>query len=56
MTVNFVNSTMMIRFRQQWSDSDKQRFHSAKKMIHSDQHESPTTLHCQNSCYLLERG
>jgi len=34
----------------------RQRFHSAKKMIHSDQHESPTTLHCQNSCYLLERG
>jgi len=22
----------------------RQRFHSAKKMIHSDQHESPTTL------------
>src|SRR5690606_39693894 len=34
----------------------RQRFHFAKKMIHSDQHESPTTLHVQNSCYILERG
>lgn len=25
-------------------------------MIHSDRHESPTTLHCQNPCYMFERG
>jgi len=25
-------------------------------MIHSDRHESPTTLHCQNPCCIFERG
>ncbi|KAJ0084099.1 hypothetical protein Patl1_30814 [Pistacia atlantica] len=25
-------------------------------MIHSDQDESPTTLHCQNPCCIFERG
>lgn len=28
---------------------------SAKRMISSDRHESPTTLHCQNLCCILER-
>ena len=27
-----------------------------EKMIHSDRHESPTTLHCQNLCCIFERG
>lgn len=25
-------------------------------MIHSDRHESPTTLHCQNPCCIFEKG
>ena len=28
---------------------------SVEKMIHSDRHESPTTLHCQNPCCIFER-
>ena len=27
---------------------------SFEKMIHSDQHENPTILHCQNPCCILE--
>ena len=34
----------------------RQRFASVEKMIHSDQDESPTTLHCQNTCCIFERG
>ena len=34
----------------------RQRFASVERMIHSDRHESPTTLHCQNPCCIFERG
>ena len=34
----------------------RQRFTYAERMIHSDRHESPTTLHCQNPCCIFERG
>ena len=34
----------------------RQRFTSVERMIHSDRHESPTTLHCQNPCCIFERG
>ncbi|KAL5776656.1 hypothetical protein ACOSP7_009582 [Xanthoceras sorbifolium] len=34
----------------------RQRFASVEKMIHSDEDESPTTLHCQNTCCIFERG
>lgn len=34
----------------------RQRFASVEKMIHSDQDESPTTLHCQNTWCIFERG
>ncbi|KAL9419538.1 hypothetical protein AB3S75_037324 [Citrus x aurantiifolia] len=34
----------------------RQRFASVEKMIHSDQDESPTTLHCQNTRCIFERG
>ncbi|XAR51038.1 hypothetical protein NMG60_11005541 [Bertholletia excelsa] len=30
-----------------------QRFTSVERMIHSDQHESPTTLHCQNPIHVV---
>ena len=33
-----------------------QRFTSVERMIHSDRHESPTPLHCQNPCCIFERG
>nr|YP_009493532.1 hypothetical chloroplast RF15 [Phedimus kamtschaticus]YP_009493545.1 hypothetical chloroplast RF15 [Phedimus kamtschaticus]YP_010385750.1 hypothetical protein Ycf15 [Rhodiola dumulosa]YP_010385764.1 hypothetical protein Ycf15 [Rhodiola dumulosa]YP_010385838.1 hypothetical protein Ycf15 [Rhodiola subopposita]YP_010385852.1 hypothetical protein Ycf15 [Rhodiola subopposita]YP_010571731.1 hypothetical chloroplast RF15 [Phedimus zokuriensis]YP_010571744.1 hypothetical chloroplast RF15 [Phedimu len=29
---------------------------SVERMIHSDRHESPTTLHCHNPCCIFERG
>lgn len=35
---------------------NRQRFASVERMIHSDRHESPTTLHCQNPCCIFERG
>nr|WUV41174.1 hypothetical protein RF15 [Rehmannia chingii] len=34
----------------------RQRFTYAERMIHSDRHESPTALHCQNPCCIFERG
>lgn len=34
----------------------RQRLTSVERMIHSDRHESPTTLHCQNPCCIFERG
>ena len=34
----------------------RQRFTSVERMIHSDRHESPTTLHCQNPCCIFEKG
>lgn len=34
----------------------RQRLTYAERMIHSDRHESPTTLHCQNPCCIFERG
>ena len=35
---------------------NRQRLTSVERMIHSDQHESPTTLHCPNPCCIFERG
>ena len=34
----------------------RQRFTSVKRMIHSDRHEGPTPLHCQNPCCIFEVG
>ena len=34
---------------------NRQRFASVERMIRSDRHESPTTLHCQNPCCIFER-
>ncbi|KAL3019450.1 hypothetical protein AAZX31_05G084200, partial [Glycine max] len=34
--------------------SHLQRFTSMERMIHSDRHESLTTLHCQNPCCIFE--
>ena len=34
----------------------RQRFTSVERMIHSDRHESPTPLNCQNPCCIFERG
>ena len=32
----------------------RQRFPSAERLIHSDRHEGPTPLHCQNPCCIFE--
>ncbi|KAL9419582.1 hypothetical protein AB3S75_037364 [Citrus x aurantiifolia] len=38
------------------STTSRQRFTSVEKMIHSDQDENPTTLHCQNTRCIFERA
>uniref|UniRef100_A0A6N2K9N9 Ribosomal protein S12 n=2 Tax=Magnoliopsida TaxID=3398 RepID=A0A6N2K9N9_SALVM len=46
----------IIRLELMTSTTSRQRFTSVERMIHSDRHESPTPLNCQNPCCIFERG